>query len=309
MHHCSAYGLAFHSDIPLPELIAAPASSIDSSPALRSTADGAVRIVRARIDRQRPPHFAPDAPVWATPDAAFLEFRTVASFLVTGGREIKIDAVPGADERLIRLFLLGPVLGLLLHQRNYLVLHASGVAVGGEVLAFVGDKGMGKSTIAAALHAAGHALVADDLVAVDTHDARRLVYPGFPQLKLFPASAALLEGDPACLPRVHPDLEKRARRATEGFTTAPIPLGRIFVLEDAADVRIIPVAPRPGFMELVRHSYLLGFLGATQTAAAHFRQAISLAARVPVARLLRPRSFDALPDVVRLLEAQRERAA
>ena len=55
-------------------------------------------------------------------------------------------------------------------------------------------------------------------------------------------------------------------------------------------------------MELVRHSYLLGFLQTTNSAATHFRQVISLASRVPVARLRRRRSLDAIAGVARLIE-------
>ena len=229
--------------------------------------------------------------------------------MIQGGRQISIDADSRADHRLIRLFLLGPVLALLLHQRKFLAIHASAVSLGGEAVAFVGEKGMGKSTMAAALHARGHALVADDLVAIDTTAARPLAYPGFPQLKLFPESAALLDGDPGQLPKVHPEFDKRARRAIEGFPIQPLPLRRIFVLADGDVEAIEPLSARDGFMELVRHSYLLGWINATGTAAMHFRQATSLASRVPVARLIRRRSLHELPRVAQLLEDELERAA
>ena len=83
-----------------------------------------------------------------------LEYPGAATFLIRGGREIVIDAAPGVEQRLIRLFLLGPALALLLHQRRFLVLHASAVMIDGAAVAFVAEKGMGKSTLAAALHLA-----------------------------------------------------------------------------------------------------------------------------------------------------------
>ena len=47
-------------------------------------------------------------------------------------------------------YLLGPVLGLLLRFRGVTCLHASAVAIGDSVIAFVGAEGAGKSTTAAA---------------------------------------------------------------------------------------------------------------------------------------------------------------
>ncbi len=136
-----------------------------------------------------------------------------------------------------------------------------------------------------------------------------IAYPGFPQLKLFPESAALLDGDPFRLQRVHPKLEKPHRRVIGGFVADPVPLRQVLVLQDADADAIAPMPPRQGFMELVRHTYLLGFLNATESSVSHFRQAISLASRVPVARLLRRRSLDALGGIVQLVEGTLERAA
>ena len=168
---------------------------------------------------------------------------------------------------------------------------------------------MGKSTMAAALHARGHALVADEIVAVDTTGPCPLAYPGIPQLKLFPESAALLDADPRHLPKIHPEFEKRARATVEGFPTHPQPLRRVFVLTDGEIENVEALPGRMGFMELVRHSFLLAFLNATGSAATHFRQAVAVASRVPVSRLVRRRSLDALPAVARLVEAHLDRAA
>jgi hypothetical protein len=74
------------------------------------------------------------------------------------------------------------------------------------------------------------------------------------------------------------------------------------VLTDADAEGIEPLSPRQAFMELVRHSYLLSILKATNSAATHFRQATAVASQVPVARLLRRRSLGALPKVAAVAE-------
>src|SRR5690606_16473868 len=85
----------------------------------------------------------------------------------------------------IGLPLFGPVMACLLHRQGLLVLHGSAVVIDGEAHAFLGDKGSGKSTTAAALIAAGLPLVADDVVALDRlEDGRLAVRAAFPAMKL-----------------------------------------------------------------------------------------------------------------------------
>ena len=48
---------------------------------------------------------------------------------------------------------------------------------------------MGKSFMAAALHAQGHTVIADDVTVVDVDGSVSSVYPGFPVLHLLPDAA------------------------------------------------------------------------------------------------------------------------
>jgi hypothetical protein len=307
MYDYAAYGLTICSEFHVPELVEASTNPSASAPRPKGEAD--VTVSLETIPRRQANNSGNEHCVWATSDEAFIDYPGTAAFLVRKGRQIIIDAQCGAEDRLVRLFLLGPVLALLLHQRKFLVLHASAVALGDEAVAFVGDKGMGKSTMAAAMLARHHPLIADDLVAVDTTAVLPLAYPGFPQLKLFPESAALLDPDPRHLPKVHPEFDKRARRTEERFETRALPLRRIFVLENGTEDCVQRLTQRQGFMELVRHSYLLGFLQATRSAVEHFQQATALASRVEVSRLIRRRSLEALPTIAKLVEDDVERAA
>ena len=103
----------------------------------------------------------PQAPATTTfefeGETQYLAWRNVARFLIKGKRQIDVDPAPGAEEALVRLPLVGPVIALLLHARGLLVLHASAIAIGDQSAIFLGDKQAGKSTIAAALVAAGPA--------------------------------------------------------------------------------------------------------------------------------------------------------
>jgi hypothetical protein len=199
------------------------------------------------------------------------------------------------------------VLAILLHQRGELVLHGSAVTCGGGAIAFLGVKGRGKSTLAAALYARGHRLVSDDvLVVASGPDGEVMLKPGFPQLKLWPdVVASCLGTDPGTLRPLAPGGVKVAYPARARFASRPVPLLGIFVVDDGDQPGIAPLSPREGLVELVRHSHGTRFgrgLLQGREAAGHLRGCVSLANAVPVQRLMRPPCLESLPILARVVE-------
>ncbi len=294
---CFAYGLAISSALPRPELIATAAAPPD------------VQIHLGRVDAPPPPLSEQSRFGWtrAAEAGAVIHWNQVATFLVRGGCEIVVDAIPGVTAEVLRAYLLGSALGVLLQQRGWLALHASAVTVAGGVVAFLAASGWGKSSLAAALHAQGHPLVADDVIAVQVEGGQPTVFPGFPQLKLWPDTVAALGDAADNLPRLQPDGEKRIRRVEHDFSHAPRPLRQLYVLADGPVLAIEPLAPRQGFLELVRHSYSARALAGAEVSD-HFAQCSRLAARVPISRLRRPRDLQLLPELARRVAQDLERS-
>jgi hypothetical protein len=168
----------------------------------------------------------------AAPGVLLLTVEDVARFLVRQGREIVIAPAVGSDEDAIRLFLLGSALGALLQQRGVLTLHGSAIAVDGGCIGFLGHSGVGKSTLAAALCRQGYRLVTDDIMAVSlTRDARLLVHPGYPQMKLWADMLRVFGEAPTPLRRIQPALDKHVWPAAGAFETTPLPLRHLYVLD------------------------------------------------------------------------------
>jgi hypothetical protein len=136
----TAYGLMIHCEFPLPELVEAPASESASASRPKGEADVRIALASAGVPPAQNPSY-PANSTWARADSAFVDYPDAASFLIHSGREIIVHLTPDADMRAVRLYLLGPILALLLHQRQLLVLHASAVSIRGRAVAFVGFLG------------------------------------------------------------------------------------------------------------------------------------------------------------------------
>lgn len=280
-----AYGLGIRSALPLPELV--PGGAATDVIVRLGRVDG----VPAEARRQR-------CYARASATVAHLAWQGVGVFRIRGGREILVEPAPEVEERVLRLFLLGPALALLLSQRGLLVLHASAVALDGGAIAFLGESGRGKSTTAAAFYARGHDVVADDVVAVQMERGCPVVFPGFPQLKLWPEVAACLGDAVETLAKLHPQRDKRGRRVTDQFSDRRLPLRALYILTEGPVLAVEPLRAQEAVIELVRHSYaaqLVPSLGA----AAHLLQCAGVAGAAPIRRLMRPPSLAQLPALVR----------
>ncbi|MGV3722890.1 MAG: hypothetical protein ACO1SX_18480 [Actinomycetota bacterium] len=283
------YGLTIQAPLPLPEL-----------PAAVGPADVTVRFG------------AGGAPDWGIEaagygqrldqDGARLFWKETGHFLVSRGAEIVIDPAPGADVRFIRAALLGPVLAALLHQRDFVLLHARGIAVNGGAVAFLADSGEGKSTTAAAFHRRGYPVIADDLVAVRTSTRPPEVEVGFPQLKLLPDALIGLGEDPLELPRVYEGDEKRRRQVHGPDQPDPLPVHALYLLSSGDALEIETLGAAAAMKALARHTFASGLLG-PEGLRSHFRQCAWLAELGVVRRLSRPRDLDGLNHLVQAVEA------
>ena len=115
------------------------------------------------------------------------------------------------DLNLLQALLLGPVAAVYLTCLDLLVLHGSAVKIGSKGIAFLGDKGAGKSTTALALLAQGFPLVTDDLLVVDFSRADDPhVVPAPPCVKVYPEIVTAFLGiDGGQLPSVYAGINKR----------------------------------------------------------------------------------------------------
>ncbi len=288
MYYYQAFGLAIRSELQLPELIEGSAGKYD------------VNIFFPRPGEAGSPDRFSETTIRVTNGEAYFSYAGIGSFLIRESRKILIDPAPGVDEGSLRLFLLGNVLGTLAFLRGSLVLHGSAVAIDGQGAVFLGHSGEGKSTMAAAF-SDKYPLISDDVLVIRTDEAAPLICPAFPQLKLYSETAASLGFDPENSPPGNPLEEKITPRVLKGFSVAPLPLKRIYLLEKGKDIELLPVSRPEAVIALLRYSYTPRSLKAGINQRQHFLHSASLARQVIFRRLIRPHDLKDLPEIVRLV--------
>lgn len=282
-----AFGLTIVSDIPLLEV-----------PAGSGAPD--VEVTIAPVDLPRP-ESSSDWKILAAPNDVRGWIPNGGAFRVQGGREIFIDPAPDADERALRMAIVGPLLGVILTQRARFVLHASTVEVGGVAVAFAGPPGRGKSTLTAAMMRAGHALIADDVTVIDQSGDVPLVHPGFPREKLWPDSASAPDHEMSVLPLLHPETDRHSLQRDD-VHRQPVPLARCYLLEDGESVSSEVMPPMDAILALIGYTYQAQWLHESGASGPNLQHCASLVKSGVVRRLRRRRTSELLPDIVRFIE-------
>jgi len=290
------YGLSVRSELPLPELHPDETPGepdVDIRLESISTSDEEGLILR--------------------PDGAVLWVKDIAAYLMRDGREIVVDPSPKASARNVRLYLLGSAMGLMLHQRGLLPLHANAIEIDGCAFAFMGESGAGKSTLAAWLHDAGHRVIADDICVLQFDDKgeRIRVHPGLPRIRLWKDALRHSGREPG-------DYEfSYAGDETYEKYDVPVPpdkssaseldLAAIYLLDVGERFAISPLTGVEAVEAIFSHTYR-GFavsqFGRDQL---HFDSAVQVVRNTPIFRLERSRGLaDMASDAPKIIEQARQ---
>lgn len=237
----------------------------------------------------------------ATESEFWLHIPNIARFLVTHGNQIIIDPYPGVDEDSIRVFLLGSCMGALLMQRNLYLLHGNAVKINGHCVSFVGNSGVGKSTLSGAFFKRGYSILADDVCAINE---RGQVMPSFPQIKLWLDAASHLEIDMQPLRKIRPCIEKFAVPLAHQFHSEPLPLKVVYVLNttNQENFQFTSLAGLQKLQPLRNNVYRKSYLKGLAKEQSYFMQCARIAGHVSVVRVTRPQIGFKLNELVDLIE-------
>jgi len=294
VHFYNVSGLSVRSEVALPGVFTL-ASGVEP--------DVTIRQRPVPEDLENP---VASGPTWQIAGEQFLlRIPDIARFLLSNGREIAFEPEPEASHDDIPIFLLGTVFGILLHQREQIVLHASAVRINGKAVLFCGSSGAGKSTIAAALVQRGYPLMTDDVCAVAmTAGGVPMVYPDGRQLKLWAQSIDRLNLTARRGERVRERLEKFYVEPAEALSE-PLPLGAVYALREERPPYAAGIE-RPNVVDaaliLRRNAYRPAMVTRMGQKAQYFHAATTIANVAGIFHLTRSLDFRLLPDVLAWLE-------
>ena len=280
----SVFGLQIGSEIELPELL--PTDLLGEPD---------VRIGLGSV----PAMPTPDAGYSANGEGASLFIEGVARYWINGGSQIVVQPEPGVPMRNVRLFLLGSAMGLLVHQRGNLPLHANAVEIGDQAYAFMGRSGSGKSTLAAAFHDRGFRVIADDVCVVRFDDAGgAFACPGIPRLRLWEEALEASGRTASVFERSYSgDDSIRKYDVPVGLQDAvgePIPLGGLFLLAEGDGVQLSPLHGLEAVDAIFANTYRGKYAAMAGTTRDHWDSSLKLVRTTPLFCFRRRFGFDGL---------------
>lgn len=197
-------------------------------------------------------------------------------------------------------YLSGPILSHLLRLRGALALHASAVQIGDGAVGFVGPHDAGKSTLAAALGAAGCRVVTDDVLHLRAEGAQWIAEPFASMLRLWPDGARLALGDGTELPAIAAGWDKRALHLGGAISAANAPLRLIalaWLAPRGSRAAIKPFSAGTALVHLAANSSAAHLLDSASRAV-EFSALASLVRCVPCAAITAPSDPAAFPHFV-----------
>jgi hypothetical protein len=298
MHSYVVAGLSIRSELVLPELVplsppgAEPDVEISIGPVPASLPGAKGSVLEAQI----------------ADNEVLVNIPKVGRYLVRAGRQVLIDPAAHVVPKDLRLFLLGSALGAIYFQRGFFPLHASVVVIQGRAVAFTGDSGAGKSTMAAWLHAQGYPLLCDDVCVIRFDEqGGPLAYPGFPRLKLWQDALDAFEIDAGELQRDYFRVDKYHLAVSDRFWIDPVPLRHINLLQfsdPGSKPTVEDIKPAHAVHLLRNNTYRYEYISSLGLTESHFLDCVRLARSAAVHYLTRPRDHAALTECQRLVEDQ-----
>lgn len=276
------FNLKILSDYPLPEL------QVLSSADGKVEYDVKIEMITNQLDEivLEPYEFSivNNKVVFYVPDTAF--------FTMENGNKITVATIPGYDEDLIRIYILGTCMGVILLQKKIIPLHGSAIVIDGKAYAFVGDSGAGKSTLASAFMKKGYELLSDDVIGIYFSNLNiPMVVPSYPQQKLWQESLSEFGMSSSDYKPIFDRVTKFSVPVQSNFHTETIPLAGVFELvkTDGYEPSIHSIKGLEQLNILNKHTYRNFLIPMLKLNTWHFTTSVKLVNDINMYQISRPR--------------------
>ncbi len=254
--------------------------------------------------------YLPDGGPWLsvskTDEGYLLRFNKLADFFVSScGAGIVCMPNPEIPSGTIHHLLLDQVIPLVINLKGNEALHASAILTPQGVVAFAGQAGAGKSTLAGDFLKAGYTFMSDDCLTLLQEGPEIFAIPAYPGLRLWEDAAVRLFGRDGSYKSVaHYTTKQRVsiEWCPRTYCAKPQPIRRVYALAfpseagNKTDIIIEPLSKRDGFMELITYAFRLDTMDHNMLRR-QFHFIKQVASTVSVRRLIFPRDLSLLPTV------------
>lgn len=226
-------------------------------------------------------------------------------YLLMDAKNIIIEPSPQSDIKSLQTYLFGSVMNIILQQRDFLTIHGCSVAYNGGAYVFVGNCGIGKSSLALTFMQQGFKVTSDDLCAFKTHaNDQAVIYPSYPHIKLSLPTAAKLNIDVSNLNLVHPLVQKYFFPLNAQWQAQPLPIRQICILDswEQPNFNLQKLSGVNKVVSLKLHMHGCDSLHSEQFHARYFRQIKELVDNTPISMLKRPNDGFLLHELVEYIQ-------
>jgi len=162
----------------------------------------------------------------------FLITNPIANFHVTNGNKIQVEVKDENEWAFIRHYLLSRCMAIVSCQRGWLPIHGSAIRVRDKAVLFVGNSGVGKSTVASFFVKRGYGFVSDDICVVKKKEEGDFhLFPAYPNIRLWKDAIELVSETSFRIGgNVRRGIEKFNVNHNSSFDSSPLPISHIYFL-------------------------------------------------------------------------------
>ncbi len=251
-------------------------------------------------------------PLRWTADGAYLQWRMmryIAMIFSQDGRRVYTRWSPSVSSAVRAFNLVTAGMGMILRLRRMTALHASVIRIGDGAVAFAGNSGVGKSTLAAFFEQMGMEVMSDDLCVLDerAQPGQFMIPAGVPRIRLMHDAAAALYGNNRTL-QPTPDGEKLERdlhwHDAGDVRGGYAPLKAVYVIAGRGEqMNITSIEPMPAVLAVSRHIYLR-YIADAESRARDLSTASAVVTRIPIYQMIIPHGFEHMNQLCRALAAR-----
>ena len=230
----------------------------------------------------------------------------LAIYHITNGNQVIIEPYENADNQLIKVYILGSVLGMVLLQNNMVAIHGGGIVINDKGYVFTGDKGAGKSTITTALRQRGYNFVADDVCSIKQGEINK-IHPGFGYQKLCDDTMVKLGYNPDDYEPFRSDFNiKYIVPALDAFVNYEVPFEGVFELSVSENVENVEIKEITGIQKIQRliknifRIEVINYSGGIEPT--YFKKCADIAKGIKYYNIIRPKDVFSVNEQIEVIE-------